>query len=316
MQSMDLNLLPVAHALLSERSVTRAAAAVNLSVPAVSRALDRCRRTFADPLLVRRGRGLVITPRGEALLAALGPVLDEIARLSPGRDAFDPSDLRASFLVRANEVVIATVGAALHSLVRQEAPGVTLRFALEAEDDIEALGRGDAALAIGSYSQPTAEVCSTFLGRETLVGIVGRHHPLAAPRVTLKRFAAADHIVTSRRGIESGPIDEALSAAGLRRNVVAIVPSFTAAAAMCVRADVTTVVPRRLAELLAGPAGLHVFTPPMALPTVEVRVYWHQRVDADPAHRWLVECCRRAVVPSIEAPGAAATRGSSRTRSH
>ena len=73
---IDLNLLVALDALLSERSVTRAAQRVGLSQPGMSNALARLRRLFGDPLLVRRGAALVPTARAEALA---GPVREALA---------------------------------------------------------------------------------------------------------------------------------------------------------------------------------------------------------------------------------------------
>src|SRR6266436_3265794 len=85
--AVDLNLLPLLDALLTERHVTRAAEAVGLSQPAGSRALGRLRLLFGDPLLIRSGRGFARTPRAEALRdpvrRALGLV--ESAIVTPSR---------------------------------------------------------------------------------------------------------------------------------------------------------------------------------------------------------------------------------------
>src|SRR5258708_20342427 len=86
---VDLNLLPLLDALLTERHVTRAAELVGLSQPAASRALGRLRLLFGDPLLVRSGRGFALTPRAETLLEPLRRALRlvEGARPTPPRSA-------------------------------------------------------------------------------------------------------------------------------------------------------------------------------------------------------------------------------------
>jgi DNA-binding transcriptional LysR family regulator len=294
-QHIDLNLLPVAQALLAERSVTRAAARLHLSVPATSRAWDRCRRTFGDELLVRDGRGYVTTARGAELLEALDDVLGRLAVLVGPAPPFDAAGLRQAFRIRANEVVIATVGAPLIEVVRERAPGVELQFVLESPDDLDALARGDASIAVGSYAVDGESVRSRHLVDEHLVAVVRHDHPGARGRMTMRRFAALDHVVVSRRGIAAGPVDELLAANGLVRRVVAVVPSFAAALVMCATSDLVALVPARLVAMAAGPAGVRAVTPPMPVPTVPVGVFWHARVDADPAHRWLVECVAEAV---------------------
>lgn len=299
MQAVDLNLLPIAQVLLTERSVTRAAARLHLSIPATSRALDRCRATFGDPLLVRAGRRLVITPRGVELLPELDAAVAAIARAVGRPAAFDPGQLRATFTVRTNEVILAVIAGNWLSVVAERAPGVQLRFETEMTDDLDALRLGDVSLAIGSYAGLTDDLHRRTLVEERLVGVIRAGHPLASGRITAKRFAGLRHVVTSRRGVARGPIDELLAARGLRREVTAVVPSFTAAVGMCLTNDLTTLAPRRLVDLLATPATLVSFPPPLPLPSVRVEVIWHDRHHHDPAHQWLLATLEQAVARGI-----------------
>jgi DNA-binding transcriptional LysR family regulator len=293
MQDIDLNLLPVAHALLVEQSVTRAAERLYLSVPATSRALDRCRRVFGDELLVRHGRGVIITPKGEEVLRQIGPLLDDLRSLLSGDADLNPAQLRRRFAVCANEAVIAALGAPLLGRLSVEAPGVELRFLQEGPNDLASLASGDAALAIGSYSDVTNEFASEAVAVEHMVGVIAHGHPLASSRITLARYAELDHIVVSRRGQALGPIDEYLAQSGRSRRIVAVVPTFSAALAMCAQTDSTTIAPQRLASVFAPGGALTVFRAPLPLPDVQVDCVWHRRFDSDPAHAWF-----RSVVSS------------------
>jgi DNA-binding transcriptional LysR family regulator len=287
MQSVDLNLLPIAHALLTERSVTRAAARMHLSVPAMSRALERCRITFGDALLVRAGRNLVITPRGLELLGQLGTTLDSIAITLRRPTEFDPQQHQAAYTIRANEAVLALLAGVWIETVAQLAPGIQLRFESEAADDIDALRRGAISFAIGSYGGLTDDIRHQALVEERLVGVLRAGHPLAGKRITPARFASLRHVVTSRRGIARGPIDELLGQSGLRREIAAVLPSFSAAIGMCLTSDLTTLAPQRLLQVLGSPATIASFTPPVPLPVVRVEILWHSRNQDDPPHQWL-----------------------------
>jgi DNA-binding transcriptional LysR family regulator len=291
---LDLNLLPVLHALLEEQHVTRAAERVHLSVPATSRALERCRRAFGDPLLVRSGRGVVITPRGAELLAELNPILAAVSGLVDRGAPFDPASLRRRFTVRANEAVIASLGSPLLDVLRAQAPHVDVRFQFEADDDDARLRDGSVDLAIGGYSDLDADLSTEAIAAETLVGVARAGVVPAGARMTLKRFASIDHVVSSRRGRATGPLDALLAERGLHRRVVAVVPSFSAALAMVAQTDALTIAPRRLVEILAAEGHLEVFRIPLELPEVEVVQVWHRRTAADPAHRWFRSCVRSA----------------------
>ncbi len=295
MQSVDLNLLPIAQALLSERSVTRAAARLHLSVPATSRALDRCRSTFGDPLLVRAGRQLSITPRGAELLPEIEAALTSIGHALRRADEFEPSRHRGDYTVRTNEVILAVLAGPWLEIVAARAPGIRLRFESEAADDIDALRRGDVALVIGSYGGRTDDVLLERLADERLVGVLRPGHPLAGMRITPKRYASLHHVVTSRRGIARGPVDDLLGRSGLRRDIAAVVPTFAAAIGMCLTTDLTTLAPARLAAVLGGSSTMGIFTPPFALPRVEVGLLWHARHHHDAAHRWLRATVHEAV---------------------
>jgi DNA-binding transcriptional LysR family regulator len=305
-QSFDLNLLPIAHALLSERSVTRAAARLHLSVPAASRALDRCRSTFDDPLLVRAGRTLRITPRGAELLPEIEAALAAIERALRRPDEFDPSRHRGEYTVRTNEAILAVLAGPWLEIVAAQAPGIVLRFESEAVDDVEMLRRGDVSLVIGSYSGLTDDVHHELLVEEQLIGVLRSGHPLAGARITPKRYATLHHVVTSRRGIARGPVDDLLGQAGLRREIAAVVPTFAAAIGMCLSSDLTTLAPARLAHVLGGPSTMCTFTPPFVLPRVGVELLWHARHHHDPAHRWLRATVHEAVARAehrVEADG-------------
>jgi DNA-binding transcriptional LysR family regulator len=143
-------------------------------------------------------------------------------------------------------------------------------------------------------------MASEHLGDEALVGVVRTDHPAAARKMALKRWSVLDAVVVSRRGQARGPIDQIIAQHGLApRRVVAVVPSFPAALAMCAHSDATTLAPRRLAMLFAG---VHTFAPPVDLPMVPIAQVWHGRFTSDPAHRWLRDCVRRTARNIVEQP--------------
>jgi DNA-binding transcriptional LysR family regulator len=93
------------------------------------------------------------------------------------------------------------------------------------------------------------------------------------------------HIAVSRRGLDKGPIDEALKPLGLEGQITTIVGSFSAALAMSRASDLIVGVPERQTGNLR--AGMFSCPLPFAAPEVTVSLLWHPRLDADPAHRWL-----------------------------
>jgi DNA-binding transcriptional LysR family regulator len=132
------------------------------------------------------------------------------------------------------------------------------------------------------------------LFRDRFIGVVRKGHALSRGRITPARYAAGRHIGVSRRGLDKGPIDEALKPLGLEREIVTIVGDFSSALALARTSDLIASVPERHTGNLR--AGMHSFPLPVAMPEVTVSLLWHPRLDADPAHRWLRGCVRDACV--------------------
>jgi len=285
-QSVDWNLLEALDVLLAEGSVTAAAGRLHLSVPVTSRTLGRIRRAFDDPILVRAGRGLVPTPRALAIQGRLHELIEEAHALVEAGRGLDLGSLERVFTIRANDA-ITSLAAGLVGRVRAAAPGVTLRFAAEGAEDLAPLRDGIVDLDLGVIADLGPEVRTEPLYDDRLVGMAAAGHPLADGQLTLRRIAAADHVAVSRRGQVRGAFDEVLTARGLVRNVAAVVPTFTAAAAIIVSSELTGLLSARFARRTAVRTGAFVFEIPAELPAVPIAQAWHVRHDLDPAHRWL-----------------------------
>lgn len=283
-ESLDLNLLVALDALLEEESVTGAAARLHVSAPAMSRTLGRIRAALGDPVLVRAGRHLVPTPRAVELRPRVHAVVRQARGLLAPAPVADPGAMVREFGVQVSDLVLAGLAAPLIGAVAREAPGVTLRFLPESLEGTPALREGRVDLEIGVVRNADPETRTDALGETRLVGAVRPRHPLAARRkVTVRAFAAAEHIGVSRQGRVRGPVDDALTALGLRRRVVAVVPSWSAALHLCRQGDLVCLA----TEPVADAFGLHTFEVPLELPPLTLAMAWHPRNDADPAHSWL-----------------------------
>lgn len=286
MSTPDLNLLVTLDVLLAEGSVARAAQRLRLSPSAMSRALARLRETTGDPLLVRAGRGLVPTPRALELRERVGRLVqDGVAVLRPA-EKLDLGRLERMFTVRTSEGFVENFGADLIARVGAEAPGVRLRFVQKPDKDSGSLRAGIVDLETGVMGKTTApELRVQALFRDRHVGVVRMGHPLGQGEMTPARYAAGRHVVVSRRGLDRGPIDEALEPLALERKVVVIVAGFAAALSLARSTDLVASVPERHTGILRE--GMHSFPLPFATPEITVSLFWHPRQEADPAHRWL-----------------------------
>ena len=288
----DLDLLVALDALLQTGSVTRAAERLALTPSAASRALARAREAFGDPLLVRAGREMVLTPRARDLRDRVHAVVAEAQAVYAPPEAFDPSGLERTFTVRATDVLAPFLAGVLLAALRAEAPRVSLRLASEGDEGVGPLREGAVDLDVGVAGELGPEVIVGTLFEDAFVGVARTGHPLLAGEVTAERFAGAVHVSVSRRGRARGPIDDALGARGLSRDVALVVPSFGAAFAACAGSDLVSAAPAS-AVAMARP-GLAPFALPFPTPPVRVVQAWHPRFSADPAHRWFRETVRSA----------------------
>ena len=302
MAAPDLNLLVTLDVLLAEDSVARAARRLRLSPSAMSRALARLRKTTGDPLLVRAGRGLVPTPRALALREPVGQLVQEATAVLRPAEKLDLQRLVRTFTLRTRQGFVENFGPALIARVAKEAPGVRLRFLGKFDQDSTLLRDGTVDLETGVIATTTGpEVRAQALLRDRFVGVVRSGHPLSKGKVTPARFGKGRHIAVSRRGLDRGPIDEALRTLGLEREIVTIVDSFSAALALARASDLIASVPEKHTGRLR--AGMHSFPIPVAIQAFTVSLLWHPRMDGDQAHRWLRGCVREVCAAGSQASG-------------
>ncbi|MFJ1732848.1 LysR family transcriptional regulator [Streptomyces sp. NPDC088254] len=302
--NLDLNLLVALDALLEEGSVTGAASRLHVSAPAMSRTLGRIRRALGDPILVRAGRDMVPTPRAQTLRPRVHALVEEAQSLLTASEPPELATLVRAFTLVAHDEIVHAVGARLLAKVHREAPGVALRLFAEAPTESAGLRQGDVALEIGVIGEAPPETRIEQLLDDRLVGVVRPGHPLASGRVTLRRFAAARHLVVSRRGRLEGPVDKLLAEAGLTRTVSASAPTFAAALLVARDADVVVMVPEKLCRPAVEALRLVAFAIPAALPDIRISQAWHPRFDADSAHAWLRGCVRQVVREQHDEPEA------------
>jgi DNA-binding transcriptional LysR family regulator len=286
MGTPDLNLLIALDVLLAEESVSRAADRLRLSPSAMSRTLSRVREATGDPLLVRAGRKLVPTPRALELREQTARLVqDAHSVLRPAsRPRLD--QLVRTFSLRTSDGFVESFAATLVARVAREAPGVRLRFVQKADRDSAPLRAGLVDLETGVIQKETApEFRVQALFRDRFVGVVRRGHALTKGKVTPARYAAGSHVSVSRHGMETRPIDDALPALGLQRNIAAVVGGFAAALSVARGTDLIATVPAEHTRTLR--TGMHTFPLPFATPELSVALLWHPRLDADPAHQWL-----------------------------
>lgn len=284
---IDLDLLVALDALLAERNVTRAAARLRLSQPALSARLARLRALFDDPLLIPAARGVTPTAKALELEEPLRAALHQVrAVVSAGR-GFDPRKDPFTLHVAASDYTQAAVLIDFALAIRQRAPHA--RIALRALDlaNLESqmeLGAVDLAL-INAIEAPAA-LHARPLFQETYVAITRKGHPVARRALTAQAFTRLEHIIVSPRGGGfSTPVDAALQALGLSRNTVVSASSFLFVLEMVARSDLVALVPRRLVPRRRPQLCIH--EPPIPVDGFAIVMAWHHRAHHDPGQKWI-----------------------------
>ncbi|MEQ8935771.1 MAG: LysR family transcriptional regulator [Amphiplicatus sp.] len=282
---LDLNLLTALDALVAEENVSRAAARLDLSQPAMSHALRRLREAFGDPLLVRAGAGMALTPRAEALKAPLGEALARVRALFE-ETTFSPASSTRRFRVMMPDIVLGLIVPQLIEKAERKAPGVEIEIAawrdpttLEETHDI------DLIVYCGPQAFPRFKRALLYADSDALA--VRKGHP-AGPRLkNAGTFLAARHIAVVSPGRREDMIDEWLRPLGIERRIALAVPSYLQALHAAAATDLVAFVPRRLIASAGARLGLAAVAPPLDPGIDEQFIFWPARAENDGASLWL-----------------------------
>jgi DNA-binding transcriptional LysR family regulator len=291
-RNLDLNLLQPLEALLTERHITRAAKRCFLSQPAMSRALERLRVMFADPLLIRRGRSYERTVRGEHLLQELQSLIPRLAGMVHG-ETFDPAQTHERFRVALTDHASMTLLPELLKQVRAAAPNVRIDVSAwndRCYDDLVA-GRLDFALS--------AEAVPAFLETEVLftldfLCLVGTFQAVRSRRLSMRQYVELPHVVVETWEGQQTLVDRSLSQRGTKRRIAVRMPFFVPAVFAIAHTDLVLTVPRKLAALTAAIAGVRRVEAPREIGSFPYFMAWHARVANEPAHVWFRQALRSA----------------------
>jgi len=289
-ESLDLHQLRVIDVLLRERSVTRSSMVLNITQPALSKALGRLRGYFDDPLFVRVGLQMEPTPKALSMAPGVRAILDGVQALKADQVPFDPRVSDRSFSFLAVDAAIVVMLPPIVRALEVEAPSVHLRAVpLEAEHLHGWLQSGKADIAIGSYPNLTQGIRRQSLFSATYMSLMRRGHPRLSKTPSVADFIAEKHVlvVAERTGHAMQVAEEALESAIPPQNITIRVPGFTAAALAAKQTDAIATLPSPLAAVLARELDLELVKPPVRLPKFEIAQYWHERYHREPGNKWM-----------------------------
>ncbi len=286
LNSLDLNLLVALDALLREANVSRAAMRLNLSQPATSHALQRLRDLIGDPLLVRNGARMELTPRAQALRSPLAQALDQVRTLFVS-DNFDAARSERHFRLMMPDLAVELLMPSLMEKVTPMAPNVTIDVvpwrgpAIFTPDFARTI---DLVISIGDSFKGFHRQ-RLYTDSDALA--VRRRHPVGAKLRKREAFLAARHVAVIIRGQSEDLIDTWLRAKGIERRIALVVPGYIEALHVTARTDLVAFVPRRLIAALSKQLSLVTVTPPLDPGIDEQHMFYPTRAQMDPGSIWL-----------------------------
>jgi len=288
---VDLNLLRVFHAIVEERSLTRAGERLSLSQPAISYSLGRLRTLFDDALFVRVRSGMQPTPTALELAEIVGRALDTVREALRHAEQFDPAISTRTFRLSLSDAGELAYLPPICEELGQRAPNVKLQVRATPIAEIEeALRANRLDFAIGNLPTLTATTRHETLFEENYVCMTRRRRGL--PRgATLSRetFNQAAHVRVTSVEHSHHSINDTFRSQGLYRQVVLELAHFASVPNVLNVTDWYATLPRRLALIFNRDKQFSIYEPPVPLPSAAVTLHWHANFDQDEGNTWLRE---------------------------
>lgn len=295
LNKFDLNLLLALEALLRERSVTRAAERLFVSQPAMSAALAKLRDYFNDPLLVRVGRDLELTPRGRALREPVQQMLLNAHAVLGSQTLFDPSTEKRTFRILCPDYVSPWVMPAILRRMEKWAPGIRIEVERPSVSGLARLAQGDVDLLLAidapeSLPLPTLpeSICSAFVVGLRYVSIVAINHPEVREELTREQFLRLPHVIVRPSGQTSLVEASIQERYGVQLDVRAMTENLLELPYLVTGTSFVGVTLEPLARALRDSSRLKVLElPESVMPTSRLDMLWHRASQSDIGHAWL-----------------------------
>lgn len=288
---VNISLLITLKVLLKERSASTAATRLNLSQSSISKNLSQLRHLFNDPLFHRTSQGLMPTPLALELEPKLGVALSAMQALFAPSE-FNLAAYKGRFRISMQESAFEfIIGPIMQQLLR-DSPGMQLDTWFKDTVSLEQLNLGQLDFVIlpqdiGQTANFGKHLQATELYRDNLVCLVRQNHPALTQRWDQQAYLKYRHVQVRDNELGTAIFDRSLSQQGLQRNIAVQVPDFYAATSLCSQSELIFTATSSWAKFCTARQTLVELPMPTAFVQVVYSLIWHQRSDADQAHRWL-----------------------------
>jgi DNA-binding transcriptional LysR family regulator len=285
---IDLNLFTIFDAIYRDGGITPASKRLHLSQPAVSHALARLRELLDDPLFERRGHDMVPTPLARSIAAGIATSLGGLEQLLKRSGQFDLGTSQRSFTIAMREVTELPFLPALMERLGREAPNLDVAIVrIDRRDLEEDLQSGEIDLAFDVGLPLSHDVRREQVTSDSLAVLARKDHPSVQGELPIDVYLAMEHVLVTGRRRGGGYEDIALGRLGMSRRIRVRCQHYAAACEIVARSDLLTTMPRSQAEIGSRQSGNQLLPFPVAIPPLEMFLYWHANVDADAGAQWL-----------------------------
>jgi len=284
LNKVDLNLFVIFDAIYRERNVTRAAAQLNLTQPAVSNALRRLRQSFDDPLFVRTPNGMSPTPVADGAIGDIRRALELMRNTVGAHSRFNPAKSQTIFHLGMNDLAEALLLPKLYESIRRDAPNVSITsYYVARERAADELKAGKIDLLLDSPVHSTRGLHLQALNQLPYVLAMRKDHPMAKRTMSLETYLAAEHLHVSSRRKGRGQVDIALNRLGKQRRITVRIQNYLVAAKITQETDLLWTAPK----ILAADLDLHMIRIPFEVDPLVWNLYWTRSAEEDPANSWM-----------------------------
>jgi len=297
-KSIDLNLLVYLDILLRTRNVTRAAETLGISQPAMSNGLQRLRKLFADPLLVRTSDGMSPTERALDLQPLVREIVASVEKAVEPDKGFDASTSDRVFRISVSDYSESTLLLRLLRRMRVDAPNITLDILTPSDVRYEDVERGSVDMVINRFDDLPQSFHQKTIWRDGFSCLISRHNPIRDD-FTLESYLEASHVWVSKTGMgvgvgmepdavqQLGWVDDALAKLGKTRRIRVFTRHYHAAMQLAELRDLIITLPSKAADLQKDNPALLILPPPFEIPEIELKMAWSPLLQHNPAHQWL-----------------------------
>jgi DNA-binding transcriptional LysR family regulator len=273
---------------LQERSVSRAALRLGVSQSALSHSLAKARRVLGDPLLIHGKDEMVATMRGAAIEHQIADILAGIDKLTAPALPFDPAIDEGKLVVTASELFTYLLAPALHARMQHEAPGMNLQFMHPDRRMVERwLEQGQVDFRLAFLPNFDGTLRSRRLFEDRWLCVVRRDHPVVQGAISLAQYVELTHLSVDISGFTTSEqmIDHELAQRRLKRWHGLRVQSAASVPQIIAQSDSIATLPARFCRAFSG-LPLQFLAPPLDLPPMVCRLYWHERTHRQASHVW------------------------------